>query len=117
MTYSGQEEIGSNEVPQGLESTVEAESGRRRRAKIRPPEFDPMQFATPAARKRWAGYARDAHREPMKAIRLKCLECCGWERSEAKACRITSCALWALSNALFKRDLVEADAGPERRLV
>ena len=122
MTSSqGPEEIGPNEVPQGLVSSVETESGRRRRSKNRPAQFDPLHLAPPAERKRWAACARDSHRAPLKAIRLMCLQCCGWERSEAKACQITSCALWALSNLLFKRVLVEADAGskagPEGSLV
>ena len=29
-----------------------------------------------------------------KAVRLKCIECCGWDRAEARRCQITSCALW-----------------------
>lgn len=31
---------------------------------------------------------------PMKAIRLKCLECCCGQRSEVRLCHIKDCALW-----------------------
>lgn len=30
---------------------------------------------------------------PMKAIRLKCLECSNWSPYEVKKCNITDCAL------------------------
>lgn len=29
------------------------------------------------------------------AIRLKCLECCCWQRKEANECQIKTCALWS----------------------
>lgn len=32
---------------------------------------------------------------PMKAIRLKCLECCCNQTNEVKLCTIKDCALWA----------------------
>ena len=31
---------------------------------------------------------------PMKAIRLKCLECANFQWSEIKNCNIEDCALW-----------------------
>ena len=31
---------------------------------------------------------------PIKAIRMKCLECCNWSRAEVKACGIPDCAIW-----------------------
>ena len=31
---------------------------------------------------------------PLKAIRLKCLDCTGFQRSEIKSCHITDCTLW-----------------------
>lgn len=31
---------------------------------------------------------------PMKAIRLRCLDCCYWQPSEVKRCGAENCALW-----------------------
>lgn len=31
---------------------------------------------------------------PMKAIRMKCLDCCCDQVQEIRECRITTCALW-----------------------
>lgn len=31
---------------------------------------------------------------PMKAIRLKCLDCCCGQVQEIRECTITGCALW-----------------------
>lgn len=32
---------------------------------------------------------------PIKAIRLKCLECCCGQANEVKICHISDCPLWA----------------------
>jgi hypothetical protein len=32
---------------------------------------------------------------PLKAIRLKCLECCAGRSNEVKACHLQDCPLWA----------------------
>lgn len=39
---------------------------------------------------------RDVSRgvRPLRAIRLKCLDCCCGSASEVKLCHIQSCALW-----------------------
>ena len=31
---------------------------------------------------------------PLKAIRLKCLDCCGGEAKEVRKCEIQTCSLW-----------------------
>ena len=31
---------------------------------------------------------------PMRAIRMKCLECSNWQWAEIRDCNIPSCALW-----------------------
>lgn len=31
---------------------------------------------------------------PMKAIRLKCLDCCLGSSNEVKMCQVTQCPLW-----------------------
>ena len=53
-----------------------------------------------------ARYEKDAalaHRQPMKAIKLKCLDCCAWDYAEAQQCEIRSCPLWALNLRIFGR--------------
>lgn len=33
---------------------------------------------------------------PLRAIRLKCLDCSGWQWSEVEKCEHTACILWPL---------------------
>lgn len=35
-------------------------------------------------------------RQRQAAIRIKCLECCCWQKAEVTRCEIRGCALWAL---------------------
>ena len=48
------------------------------------------------------GFSKDAWEdlgfklEPMKAIRAKCIDCCGGSRSEVRKCQVTSCDLYPL---------------------
>ena len=70
-----------------------------------------MPARLPASkRKAYRALAARADRQPLAAIKLKCLECCGWERAEAKACSIYGCALWATSRKTFAREPVPAEA-------
>jgi len=32
---------------------------------------------------------------PVRAIRAKCLDCCGGQQREVRLCTATQCALWA----------------------
>lgn len=36
----------------------------------------------------------DTHLTPIKAIRLKCLDCCCGQANEVRLCPIESCSLW-----------------------
>ena len=36
----------------------------------------------------------DIEKTPMKAIKMKCLECANWSRSEVTNCNLCDCALW-----------------------
>jgi hypothetical protein len=38
-----------------------------------------------------------------RAIRAKCLECSGGVKAQAKACRVTDCPLWGLTNLQHER--------------
>ena len=54
-------------------------------------------------RGRWERLAVQATTSYRAGVELKCLECCCWDRSEAKLCEITGCPLWALSGRIFRR--------------
>ncbi len=66
-----------------------------------PAGFEPRQTCPEKLRPRWERRAAVAHAQPMKAIELKCLECCCWSRPEAARCRIPGCPLWALNRRIF----------------
>jgi hypothetical protein len=36
----------------------------------------------------------NSQKTPLKAIREKCLDCCGYQYSEVRECHITDCPLW-----------------------
>ena len=75
-----------------------------RTARSRPKGYEPLAPAPKKAQARFGTTAHRAHRGPMAAIKLKCLECCAWEYSEAKRCEIRTCPLWALNRWIFARD-------------
>ncbi len=72
-----------------------------RGARTRPEGFDPIGLAPENARRRYAKAGLLAHQQPLKAIKLKCLDCSAWEHREAKRCAIRSCPLWALNRWIF----------------
>ncbi len=85
-------EIDSSNAPQ--EAPGEAEAG-----------FSPLATCPPAARTRFERRAHLAVDQPMRAIELKCLECCGWSRPEATRCEIRGCPLWLMNRRVFKQRL------------
>lgn len=66
-------------------------------------EFDPLGTCPTELRERYQRRADLAEKHPMKAIELKCIECCGWDRPEAARCELSDCPLWALNRRLFGR--------------
>jgi hypothetical protein len=44
----------------------------------------------------------------LRAIRAKCLDCCGQFSSEVRKCVLTSCALWPLRMGVVPKGLNEA---------
>ncbi len=63
--------------------------------------FAPRATATKEVRDRYEKTAALAHQQPMKAIKLKCLDCVCWDYAEAKRCEINTCALWAMNRRIF----------------
>ena len=70
-------------------------------ARPKPEGYEPLALAPEKAKARSSKAADLAHRQPLKAIRLKCLDCCCWDYTEAKKCEIRTCALWALNRRIF----------------
>ncbi len=68
-----------------------------------PAGFEPLRTCPEKLRPRWERRAAVAHAQPMKAVELKCLECCCWSRPEAARCHIRGCPLWALNRRIFGR--------------
>ena len=68
-----------------------------------PAGFEPLAMAPSRAAARYEKPASLAQQQPRAAIKLKCLDCCGWEYSEAKRWEIRTCPLWALNRRIFAR--------------
>lgn len=73
-----------------------------------PLDFRPVGLLPARVPKRWRDYwvklGEEAHHRYRAAVELKCVECCAWDRVEAKACDIVTCPLWALNRRIFGRD-------------
>ena len=67
----------------------------------RPEGFDPLGMAGAKEAARYANAAAKAHSQPLQAIKLKCLDCCGWEYAVAKGCEIRTCPLWKQNRRAF----------------
>ncbi len=79
---------------------------RRRRNLESPAGFEPLALMPkrdlpPRWKEYWERLADRAHTHPLAAVELHCIDCCGWERSEAARCEIRQCALWALNRRIF----------------
>lgn len=57
----------------------------------------------PSKASRWKKLAAKAATggNAFAAVELKCIDCCGWERTVAASCEIKTCALWALNRRIF----------------
>ena len=91
----GPAEVDARSAPQGPPGPAES-------------RFDPLRFCPAKARARFERRARLSADHPLRAIELKCLDCCGWDRPEAKRCEITSCPLWAMNQRIFGGSREEA---------
>ena len=52
----------------------------------------------------------NSQKTPLKAIREKCLDCCGYKYSEVRECHITDCPLWAYrmgKNPFHQRNMTD----------
>ena len=84
-------------------SDIESSSALQEAPGITEAGFEPLATCPPAARTRFNRRGRLAADQPMRAIELKCLECCGWSRPEATRCEIQGCPLWLMNQRVFKQ--------------
>jgi hypothetical protein len=52
-------------------------------------------------RNHWLKVADRAATSYRAAVELKCLECCAWQKTEARTCEIRGCPLWAVGKRIF----------------
>ena len=85
-----------------------SESGgiQRSEAAFRPLQTLPRDAPT-SYKRRWERLASKAATSYRTGVELKCLECCCWERTEVRRCRIVECPLWALRGRIFGTETVE----------
>ena len=81
-----------------------------RNTRPRPEGYEPLALAPDEVKARFKKTADLAHQQPLKAIKLKCLDCSSWDYAEAKRCEIKTCALWASNRRVF---LSGSDDGSE----
>ena len=82
------------------------ETERRRRVSEPPAGFEPLALMPkrdlpPRWKSYWGRLAARAHTHPLAAVELHCIDCCGWERTEAARCEVRGCSLWALNVRIF----------------
>ncbi len=101
-------------------SSSSASSPENRGLRTADDGFQPLRTLPSGApgskRRRWGRLAACATTSYRDAVELKCLECCSWERSEAKRCDITGCPLWAVGRRIFGRAQSALDAIDEEVL-
>ena len=60
------------------------------------PQYVPRRW-----RSHWLKLADQASTSYRAAVELKCLDCCAWQRTEARRCEVRGCPLWAVSRRIF----------------
>ena len=68
-----------------------------------PPGYEPLKLAPSGVKQKLARKAARTATSLRAAIEIKCIECCAWNRTEARNCEINTCALWASNRRIFKR--------------
>jgi hypothetical protein len=76
-------------------------------------EFQPLSSLPKNVPRRWRSHwlklADQAATSYRAAVELKCLDCCAWDRTEARRCEIRGCPLRAVSARIFQRVRGAAD--------
>ncbi len=69
----------------------------------------PLKFAPKKVAEALERSAKLVDRSMRAAIKIKCIECSGWSRVEAKACRINTCALYPHNRKIFDKKSIEVE--------
>src|SRR4030095_10559851 len=90
-------------IPEPNSTGSELEAGSSKKiSNIAPASgFRPLKDTSPDVQRRYQKLAERSARNPLSAIQLKCIECCGWHYAEAKRCDIKECGLWSLNQRIF----------------
>jgi len=64
-------------------------------------KYEPLVLADETTQKRFARRLGKLPTSMRGQIEIKCIECCGWDRKEAKQCQISTCALWVTNQRIF----------------
>jgi hypothetical protein len=55
----------------------------------------------PTIKRKYKKLAEKAEIESFYAIKLKCIDCCGWDEKEAAKCKIDSCPLYYINQKIL----------------
>lgn len=69
----------------------------------------PLKFAPEKVAEALEKQAKLVDRSMRAAIKIKCIECSGWNRVEAKNCHIKTCALYAHNRKIFDKKNIEVE--------
>lgn len=67
----------------------------------------PLKFAPKKIAESLERQAKMIDRSMRAAIKIKCIECSGWSRPEAKTCRIKTCGLYPHNRKIFAKKEIE----------
>lgn len=91
----------SQDVTPHLRATPDPEGGSIRDLNVEaiyaPLHYCPKEMVS--RYERTAGLAREG--SAFQAVKLKCLDCMGWDYPETKRCNTPQCALWLLNRRVF----------------
>lgn len=69
----------------------------------------PLKFCPEKLAKDLERQAKMIDRSMRAAIKIKCIECCGWNRVEVKGCQIKTCALYFHNRKIFDKKSIEVE--------
>lgn len=86
-------------------NTEQLRLARAKRGPRRPPQrpdgWVPFGNAPKGIQRRYRKLLDDAHRRPMAAMKLFCIECMGYSATEPKLCEALACPLYAYNRRMF----------------
>ena len=71
--------------------------------------LEPLKFAPKKVAEALERQAKIVDKSMRAAIKIKCIECSGWSRVEAKGCQIKTCALYSHNRKIFDKKNIEVE--------